>query len=458
VTRLFAGFLNSIAARVMALLLSAVMASLIFILLLMQTPFANQWFNFALSENASSMAELVWLIESSPVEIEGYVLSAYESGSRVARIEPSFGERLGEDKSKAELITASLSDVSGRLEGRDIRFRTWNVWEMRRVLIDQEGPPINAASIQQVAIVLEDGRVLNIWLAPTVSFTQRPAAALLLLAIIFGITVIMGIAVSWVITRPIKVLERDAEQVGLADTSVPVTETGPRELQRLSAALNRMRRRLGGLIREREEIVVAIAHDIRTGITRLKLRMEDRLGEGAEPFEGDMVLMEQLVSDMLAYSRAENPLVDPELIELGSFMQAIVKASPLGLAVHDEAVTTPFTIAGSRLALHRLFENLIENARRYGGGAITVRLEQNKRGYCICIEDDGPGMPEEELAQAFKPFFRGEGSRNRATGGSGLGLGIASAIANTHGAQLSLQNRTSGGLRASVLFPVELSN
>lgn len=455
--RVPAAFFNSIAARVMALLLGAATANVLIILALMQTSLANQWFNFALSENANSMAELVWLIESSPLEIEDYVLSAYESGSRVAQIGPGFGEQLVEAPARVEIITASTSDVSGRLEGRDIRFRTLRIWEMRRVLIAQDGPPINGASIQQVAIELEDGRVLNIWLAPSVSFTQRPIAGLLLLAIVVGLTVAMGIAVSWVITGPIRVLERDAEQVGLADTAVPVTETGPRELQRLSAALNRMRRRLGGLMREREEIVVAMAHDIRTGITRLKLRMEDLLGEGSEPFEEDMLLMEQLVTDMLAYARAENPVVDPELIELGSFMRAIAKASPYAVAIDDEPAPSTFTIAGSRLALHRLFENLIENARRYGGGAITVRLEQTKQGYCVCVDDDGPGMPEEELKQAFKPFFRGEGSRNRGTGGSGLGLGIASAIANTHGARLSLQNRTSGGLRASVFFPMELS-
>ncbi|MEL6415861.1 MAG: ATP-binding protein, partial [Pseudomonadota bacterium] len=116
-----------------------------------------------------------------------------------------------------------------------------------------------------------------------------------------------------------------------------------------------------------------------------------------------------------------------------------------------------FIIAGSALALHRLFENLIENARRYGRGCIAVRLRLASDGLRISVEDDGPGMSHEEREMAFQPFFRGEGSRNRETGGSGLGLGIARAIANTHGAHIALDNREEGGLVATVFFPQQLA-
>jgi signal transduction histidine kinase len=454
---LLAAVFNSIAMRVMAVLFGALAASVVFAVMMMQTPLGSRLFNRAISDNSSRIAELVWLIERSPAASEPYVLSAYQSGSRVARIEPYFGEELARDEEKALLIRGSPSPVSDNLADREMRFRTLSLWEMRPALAGQRGIPFSAVSLQQVAIELNDGRVLNLWFAPTISIAQRSMAGLVLLAIILGMGVTMGVAVFWVISRPIKSLEKDAELVGLADTAVPVSETGPRELQRLSAALNRMRRRLAGLIREREEIVVAVAHDIRTGLTRLKLRMEDRLGDEAEIFEGDLVLMEKLVSDMLAYARAENPLVDAELIELGGFVRAFADSSPLEIAVIDDAGQAPFTIAGSRLGLHRLIENLVENARRYGAGQIGIRLAAEQRGYCICVEDNGPGMAEAEIERAFTPFYRGEGSRNRATGGSGLGLGIARAIASTHGARLTLHNRACGGLAARIFFPSELA-
>ncbi|MEO0871504.1 MAG: ATP-binding protein, partial [Pseudomonadota bacterium] len=115
-----------------------------------------------------------------------------------------------------------------------------------------------------------------------------------------------------------------------------------------------------------------------------------------------------------------------------------------------------FVIAGNSLAIGRLFENLFENARRYGGGSIWLTISQSARGLAITIEDDGPGIPPEDLEHVFEPFYRGEGSRNRSTGGAGLGLGIARAIAHSHGAQISLVNRDEGGLCVSVAFPEAL--
>jgi len=113
-------------------------------------------------------------------------------------------------------------------------------------------------------------------------------------------------------------------------------------------------------------------------------------------------------------------------------------------------------IAGDPVALRRLFENLIENARRYGGGRIAVRVLTAGDGREIRIEDDGPGLPADQLEAVFQPFLRGEASRNRATGGTGLGLGIAKSIARAHGATLRLENRPEGGLAAIVRFPAHL--
>ena len=114
-------------------------------------------------------------------------------------------------------------------------------------------------------------------------------------------------------------------------------------------------------------------------------------------------------------------------------------------------------IVGDPVALRRLFENLIENARRYGGGEIAVRLVKLAGGREVRIEDNGPGLPEDQLDTVFEPFRRGENSRSRETGGIGLGLGIARAIARAHGAKLRIENRPEGGLVAIVHFPECLS-
>jgi signal transduction histidine kinase len=103
-----------------------------------------------------------------------------------------------------------------------------------------------------------------------------------------------------------------------------------------------------------------------------------------------------------------------------------------------------------------MVENLLENARAYGNGWVGLIITQDAAGLTIAVEDNGPGIPASQLGRVFEPFFRGEGSRNKATGGTGLGLGIARAIAHTHGAQIRLSNRTQGGLRAEVLFPAAM--
>jgi signal transduction histidine kinase len=122
---------------------------------------------------------------------------------------------------------------------------------------------------------------------------------------------------------------------------------------------------------------------------------------------------------------------------------------------HDAG--TEFHLAGNPVALTRLFDNLLENARRYGSGHVVIRTKAGGEGFTVDIEDDGPGIPAHEMERIFEPFVRGESSRSRETGGTGLGLAIARAIAQAHGAVITLSNRPEGGLRARTLFPSEVA-
>ncbi|MEE4317711.1 MAG: ATP-binding protein [Erythrobacter sp.] len=451
------GVLNSILARVLALTFGLLVLMLAGMIAIMQTPLSGRIFDRALAESANGITELVWLIETSPPEVEGAILSTYASRSRVAWIADGFGSGLAPYRARQALLTATENAVADRLRKRDIRFEEVGALELARRRGSQPDLFYNASSTLHIAIGLQDGRVLNIWLAPSIIYSGPPYAPYFLFALVLVVAVLLGFALHQVIMRPIRALEHDAERVGLAETAVPVSETGPRELRRLARALNRMRLRLDGLIREREQIMVAIAHDIRTGITKLRLRTHGSDNVTVAEIEPDLVQMERLLSDMMAYARAENPLAEHELIELRSFAVTLAEASPQNVAISQDNPSDPFTIAGNRLALARMIENLLENARAYGGGWVGLRISRDAVGLAIGVEDNGPGLPENQLERVFEPFFRGEGSRNKETGGTGLGLGIARAIAHTHGARIRLSNRAQGGLRAAVVFPAAMA-
>ncbi|MEO0589697.1 MAG: HAMP domain-containing sensor histidine kinase [Pseudomonadota bacterium] len=454
--RRLAAFSNSIVVRVVGLVLGFGAVTALLVIALLQTPVAGQILNRAIEGNSDSIAELVWLVEHTPVEIETFLLAAYNTSSRVAEITEEFGPDLKPDEYRKALVISGKSGVVERLSERDIRFETLGLMEVGTPFTEREAAPLSAATALHVAIGLRDGRALHIWLAPTISLTERPNLVIVTILLGLFLIALLSIAMSLVITQPIRQLERDAQNAGLGEKSFVVAEEGPRELRQLSSSLDRMQSRLARLIHEREQIIVAIAHDISTGLTRLRLRIDERERVDPAELEDDMAQMERLVYEMMAYSRAESPLIEPELIDLSEFVDHIARASPSPIVLSTSG-PWDFTMAGNRVALKRLFENLIENARRYGRGLIELRMERREGGLEIAVLDDGEGLPEQDLEQVFEPFFRAESSRNRATGGTGLGLGIARAIAQTHGARITLENRPEGGLAARVFFPNELA-
>lgn len=426
------------------------------VLLLLQTPVLTQFlYPRALSDSADSIAELVWLLEESPEAINPFVLSVYEGSYRSAGISSHFTEGLEPDTVLQARLLKGESDVAARLEGRDVRFEALGTFELQERLKQEGEQSMRVFSALQISIKLSDGRILNVWLAPALTFSRQPVALATIGFVVLLLSVALGLAIAAVTLRPIRQLEQDAARVELGEAGTPVSETGPAELRRISAALNRMRERLTVLIREREQMVAAIAHDVRTGLTRIRLRMDERGAVSADEVESDISQMEALISDMLAYARAESPAGAQELIRLDKFVGDMAAASlpAIKLSLPQER---DFIIVGDPVALRRLFENLIENARRYGGGEIAVWLLNVDDGREVRIEDNGPGLPAAQLETVFQPFQRGENSRNRDTGGTGLGLGIARAIARAHGAKLRIENRPEGGLVAIVHFPKNL--
>jgi signal transduction histidine kinase len=240
----------------------------------------------------------------------------------------------------------------------------------------------------------------------------------------------------------------------------PLPETGPAELATAAAAFNTMAARIRRFVDDRTFLLTAIGHDLRTPITRLRLRaefMED--DDQRARMLSDLDELETMVSATLAFGRdatSSEPAVPVDLAALvNTVLTEAGDARPdLPAAAVGYAGPDRFTITARPVALKRALTNLVTNALNYGGTA-KVSLTPPQDGQVVLhVDDDGPGIPPEDLERVFLPFQRLEPSRNRETGGMGLGLPITRNIARAHGGDATLQNRARGGLRATLILPV----
>ncbi len=254
-------------------------------------------------------------------------------------------------------------------------------------------------------------------------------------------------------TRQIDRMLGTIEQFGRNPNSPPVSESGPGELQKAARAVNAMRERILRHIEERTQILAAIAHDLQTPLTRLRLRAE-ALDSSAQRDHiiRDVEYMANLVTEGLDYARSAQISETPSVIEVNHWLEGMVDdAQDAGEACRlTGQAMTPYS--GALRALTRAMQNLIENALKFGSEA-EIRIEDSQACLIIRVLDNGPGLNDAMLKKVFDPFFRVETSRNRKTGGSGLGLSIARNIIRAHGGDIRLANRSGGGLEVTVELP-----
>ena len=273
------------------------------------------------------------------------------------------------------------------------------------------------------------------------------------LAILLAAVIALSlIAVRWA-TRPLKTLAEAADELGRDIHRPPLPETGPTEVRRAARAFNAMQAKLAGLLRERTDMLAAMSHDLKTPITRLRLRAE--LLDDPElkaRFGADFEELEVMVSRTLDFVRglgSDEPAQPVDMNALLHSAQADMQETGKDVALEGAALA-PYV--GRALALKRCITNLVDNAVRYGGSA-RISVEDDERALRIRISDAGPGIPAADLERVFEPFVRLDRSRNRETGGTGLGLSIARSIVNAHGGTLTLANRGEGGLEATLTLP-----
>ena len=258
-------------------------------------------------------------------------------------------------------------------------------------------------------------------------------------------------------SRPIVEFAAAAERLGRDPGAAPlVAPRGPAEVDAAAAAFNEMRERLRRYVQDRTAMVGAIAHDLRTPLTRLRFRVEQVPAPLAAKMTGDIEQMEQMISDTLAFVRDATHQGERRRLELSSLVATVAdEMADTGLDVSSDA-PAPVVVYGDALALRRLVTNLLDNAVKFGTRA-RARVYAQNGAAVVEVDDDGPGVPADQRERVFEPFHRGEPSRSRATGGAGLGLAVVRTIARAHGGEAELENRPDGGLRARARLPLHLS-
>lgn len=314
-----------------------------------------------------------------------------------------------------------------------------------------------------VGLRLPDGEWLNVTAALE---PVRPWHSPTFLAAFVLMTVVAAGLTLWAVRRltaPVRTLAAAAEALGRDVNAPPLPEDGPLEVATAAAAFNTMATRIRRFVQDRTDLLTAIGHDLRTPITRLKLRaefIED--DEQREKVLADLEELETMVSATLAFGRDARTGEPVSALDMAELLRTLLDeagdARPEAASRLEYEGPPHWTVRARPLALKRALTNLISNAVIYGGGARVRLIPPASAGAAgamltIEIEDDGPGIPPGELERVFEPFHRGEPSRSRETGGVGLGLPIARNILRAHGGDVVLTNRPAGGAKVTVTMP-----
>jgi signal transduction histidine kinase len=253
--------------------------------------------------------------------------------------------------------------------------------------------------------------------------------------------------------RPLRQLAGSVARFAGSAVPEPVEARGAPEIRRLIGAVNDMQERIAGLVKGRTVLLGAISHDLKTYLTRLRLRAE-RIPDPEQQARAvqDLDDMTALIEDALALARGASVSERREEVDIaGLIRQAIADRKDVRLSLRD-APATPAMVRGDAVALRRLLGNLTDNALRYGARA-EVAIENAGAEIVVLIDDDGPGIPALERSAIFEPFYRVEPSRSRETGGAGLGLAIARAIVEAHGGRIRADGAPQGGARIRIVLP-----
>ena len=273
-----------------------------------------------------------------------------------------------------------------------------------------------------------------------------------MLALLGGAILLAPLA-AWASIRLGRPLRRLAEASARVDlqAETPLPDDGPREVQVLATAISTGRERLRAQARDMTHMLAAVAHDLRTPLTGLRLRAEFAPAPQAARMVADIERMDTMIEQVLDYARGELQPLQMRMLDLSALLEECVQAALLRGV--DISLQGPDTLPwhGDALLLRRAVDNLIDNAERYAG-AVELHVAVWGHGVQLDVMDRGPGIAEADRVRLLQPFQRSESSRSRATGGTGLGLAMAANVARRHAGELQLLHREGGGLIARLLL------
>jgi signal transduction histidine kinase len=272
--------------------------------------------------------------------------------------------------------------------------------------------------------------------------------------VLYGFVLLTVLWIGGRLARPLAELRQAAEGFDRRSDAEPIVERGPSDIRRLIAAFNSMRTRITGMLDEKDRMLGAIGHDLRTPLASLRVRTELVEDEGERArMAATIDDMNRTLDDILSLARLGRPSEPEQRVDLPALIDSLTEEFEiLGADVTVEEADRLAVPMRPNL-IKRALRNLIENALKYGERAL-VRVRSEPGAAIAEVDDDGPGIPPDEIERMFEAFTRLEGSRSRDTGGTGLGLALARAIIDSHGGALLLENRAEGGLRATMRLPV----
>ena len=344
-------------------------------------------------------------------------------------------------------------------------------------MIAQKGPRIVALGasprpqqrtapwIDEAAPILLGAFEVGVRQGPTQWLVVEPASTFGIdpwqqrLVLVLAIAAVAVSPLAWWFARrlaaPISALAAGAERLGRDPTAPRLEINGPAEVNLAVKAFNEMQERLRQYVADRTEMVGAIAHDLRTPLTRLRFRIEAAPDDVKAKLASDIDQMEAMVSATLAFVRDASRPRERVKLEIASLVETILDEAAETGADSSAESSDRVVVDGDPVALRRLITNLVDNALKFGSSA-RGRVFAADGMAVVQIDDNGPGIAPDQIERAFEPFHRLESSRNRDTGGIGLGLAVVRAIARGHGGDVSLETRKGGGLRAQVRLPLAL--
>lgn len=320
--------------------------------------------------------------------------------------------------------------------------------ELRPIVL----PHLGALAFE-LDLQLSDGEWLHVRGSAPEEIFASPLPPLLNLGIMLSTVFLLIWFAARSALRPLTYLARAARELGNDLNRPPLPDTGPAEVREAAQAFNAMQARLRHGIEERERFLAAVSHDLKTPVTRLRLRAELLCNdEVRDRMLYDLDEIQGLLGNALDYLQArlvEEPVQPIDLVAMLESLSDDFRATGRDVSLR---VPEALRFDGRPKALRRAFCNLIDNAIKYGGQA-RIDVEIRDGWLNVHVDDEGPGLAEHELTRVFEPFYRIEGSRSRETGGTGLGLAIVRQIARSHGGDAHLENRRPSGLRAVMRLP-----